>query len=194
MRFVLKIAALMGLLCAAGFFVFVAALPRSSNEQAALRSLSADASTGMVILTGGAGRRIQHGLDLFAQGYGDRVLISGTHPLVDKEDLEGLGVRDSLHCCVDLGPRARTTIGNALEARDWARRRGYDTILLVTSDFHLPRALLELEAVAPELTVIGIAVDTRSAPSANWMRSPSAWRVLAEEYIKYILAWTRHRA
>ena len=178
-----------------GFVVFAATLPRVAQaDPALLRDQAAGVPTqarGIVALTGGAGARIEHALSLQAAGIGDRVLISGVNPRIGKADLSGTGNRSQLDCCVDLGPFARTTRGNALEARAWLRTHGYRTVYLVTSNFHLPRARAEMRRLAPEIEIIGVPVDSNLVPDGAWMRSPRAWRTVGGEYVKLIVARLR---
>ena len=180
---------------AAGFGAFVAGLPKLADADpirlAALTAETPPARRGIVALTGGAGARIEHALTLHAAGLGDRVLISGVNPAISKADLSEMGRAEQLDCCVDLGPFARTTRGNALETRSWLRSHGYDTVLLVTSNFHLPRARAELEALAPELRVIGVPVDSNLVPEGRWAASPRAWTTLAKEYVKLLVVRLR---
>lgn len=195
MRAFVKIFALAVLVLAAGFFVFVAQLPREQNfdEIRVGNDLGGfdRSEVGIVVFTGGSGERIERALNLYGTGVADRVLISGTHPQVTKSDLASTGDFNIIDCCVDLGPKAQTTIGNALEARDWARDNDYRAILLVTSDFHLPRARVELAHAAPDLTIIVVPVSTHLAPQEGWYRSATVWKILGREYVKFILSWTR---
>ena len=174
----------------AGFLVFAATLPRPSEATPqALLDRAGDVpreTRGLVALTGGAGLRIAHAMSLYEAGLADRVLISGVNPAIGREELAASGAGDAelLACCADLGPFARTTRGNAVEARAWLRAHGYGAVYLVTSNFHLPRAEAELRRLAPELTVIGVPVDSRSVPERGWVTKPIAWRTLLGEYLK----------
>jgi hypothetical protein len=95
-------ALLLGLLGAllAGFAVFAATVP--SPGAATLERLIEQAGgvpverRGIVALTGGAGLRIEHALKLQERGLGNRVLISGVNPTIDKADLAGTGAPDIL--------------------------------------------------------------------------------------------------
>ncbi|MEM1380438.1 MAG: YdcF family protein [Pseudomonadota bacterium] len=174
-----------------GFFAFCATLPRAGDVPLDAVQAHRLQDRGMIILTGGGGQRITEGLALQADGLADRALISGVHPQTDKRDLAGMGDAETLDCCVDLGPWARSTRGNAVESRAWLERHGYDVALLVTSDFHLPRATAEMRHVAPEITVIGIPVASDFAPEQGWMGQVSSWRLLASEYAKYLVVRVR---
>lgn len=171
-----------------GFFVFCATLPRA-DQALELTQAGAD-NRAIIVLTGGGGPRIEHGLALQNQGLADRVLITGVNPSTTKADLESIGDAETLDCCVDLGPWARSTRGNAAESRAWLDSHGYETALLVTSDFHLPRAMLELRHAAPDVELIGVPVASDFAPEKGWMSKPSSWALLAGEYVKYLYVRT----
>ncbi|MBB4658589.1 uncharacterized SAM-binding protein YcdF (DUF218 family) [Parvularcula dongshanensis] len=182
-------------LLAIGFLVFVIALPqprRATPErlEAAARDVPFEAR-GIVALTGGAGLRIEGAIALHQANLAPRILISGVNPKVGKASLDTASTAAVFECCVDLGVYARTTKGNAFEARSWLRSHDYRLVFLVTSNFHLPRARAELRSLAPELTVIGVPVDSRTVPQDGWVWSPRAWVALAKEYVKYLIVRTR---
>ena len=143
-RLALSAGAAAALALLGGFAVFLATLPDPAEATPERLAFAAPGPAGIVALTGGAGARITKAVDLHEAGLGERVLISGVNPKITKDDLAGhetgMGSAAVFACCVDLGPFAKTTRGNALETRSWLRSRGYGTVYLVTSNFHLPRA------------------------------------------------------
>lgn len=178
----------------AGFFAFVLTLPSADrfDPHLAADELS-DLPTnaiGMVVPTGGGGQRIEQALALYSVLKPARILISGTHPDVRIADLAERFDRPVLECCVDLGKRAQTTIGNATEARDWAAAHEYQAIYLVTHDYHLPRATLELRAIAPDLQIVGVPVATHHS-GGHWYQSGKSWTLLGKEYLKFLLSAIR---
>lgn len=121
----------------------------------------------IVALTGGSGLRIAAGVELVAEGRGERLLISGVHPDVTMQDLINLAGGDPAvwACCVDLGYTAETTLGNADETAAWAYENGYDELVLVTSDYHMARSLLVLQAAMPDIGLEAWPVRTVIDPS-----------------------------
>lgn len=194
-RAALGTAVAVALVFLAGFAYFAVTLPDPADPLPMRLDAVAGGPAGIVALTGGAGARIARAIDLHEAGLGDRVLISGVNPKITKADLAGhesnLGSEAIFDCCVDLGAFAKTTKGNALETRSWLRSQGYSTVYLVTSNFHLPRAKVELAMLAPELTIIGVPVDSRSVPADGWISSPRAWAVVGKEYIKLLIVRAR---
>lgn len=66
---------------------------------------------------------------------------------------------------VILEPKARNTRENATYCAELARQRGYGKLLVVTSAFHVPRALDTFRAV--DLPVDVLPVDFRAAPKGG---------------------------
>ena len=115
-----------------GFLVFVYCLDRFEQKP----ETRAD---GIVAMTGGA-QRIGDAIDLLAQGYAKRLLISGVNEKTSREEIARLnpGQRRLFDCCVDLDYRARNTIGNAIETRRWAERNRFSAA--DRGDVELPHA------------------------------------------------------
>jgi uncharacterized SAM-binding protein YcdF (DUF218 family) len=176
-------AALVGFL---GFLLFVYSLDRFEQKP----ETRAD---GIVALTGGA-QRIGDAIDLLAQGYAKRLLISGVNEKTSREEISRLnpGQRRLFDCCVDLDYRARNTIGNAIETRRWAEKNGFDAIIVVTSNYHMPRTLVELDHTLPNLQKIPYPVAATIDPH-DWWRNPATARVIVTEYLKFLAVWLRTR-
>jgi uncharacterized SAM-binding protein YcdF (DUF218 family) len=64
----------------------------------------------------------------------------------------------------------------------------FRSLTVVTSDYHMPRAMLELRAVLrpPATTLQTYAVPTAALKTRHWWRSPGAVRLLVVEYSKYL--------
>ena len=164
-----RILAVVALLYLGGLAIFLATMP------APLDGPKTDA---IVVLTGGAGR-IDRGLRLLEAHKAQRMLISGVAPEVKPGELaHEYKVSASLFkCCIDLGHEAVDTRSNADETADWLRDHDYKSVRLVTSDWHLARAKLELvNALDGDATVLGDGVP-----------SSPRWAVLLGEYNKLIV-------
>lgn len=192
MRLFLTLTAVALAAWAAGFFGYVRSLPRESTRPAPAEQLQAD---GIVVLTGGGGARISAGMLLFEHGVGTRMLVSGVHRGTTKADIVKLWTGDTARfdCCVDLGWTARSTEGNAVEIAEWTHKHGYRRLIVVTTDNHMPRAMVEIRARLPDTELAPYPVRSDAAPEEGWMRSATAWRVLATEYTKYLVAEARTR-
>lgn len=148
---------------------------------------------GIVAMTGGA-QRIGDAIDLLAKGYAKRLLISGVNENTSRDQIARLnpGQRRLFDCCVDLDYRARNTIGNAIETRRWAEANGFSTVIVVTSNYHMPRTLVELDHALPNLQKIPYPVAATLDPH-EWWHNPSVTRVIFTEYLKFLAVWVRTR-
>ncbi len=146
---------------------------------------------GIVALTGGA-ERIADAVKLLASGRGRRLLITGVGPSTNAAELMRLAPDHQrwFGCCIDLDYSAANTVGNAVETRRWARERGFRSLVVVTSGYHMPRALLEISHRLPDVTLIPFPVVTRSEP---WWRHPGTAKILISEYLKLLVAEARIR-
>ena len=99
----------------------------------------------IVVLTGASGR-IDRGLAVLRAGDAKRMLVSGVDPDVRPGEFAAQYRIDRrlFASSIDLGWQAVDTRSNADETAKWVRRHGYKTVRLVTSDWHMPRARLEL--------------------------------------------------
>ncbi len=132
----------------------------------------------IVVLTGGNGR-IEQGIARLAAHRATRMLIAGTDPVVTKADLAARlhGERNLLDCCVDLGSESVDTRSNAEEAKRWLDARGYRSLTLVTSDWHMRRARYEFAS----------QLGRRYEITTDAVRTEPNLMTLFAEYNKYLL-------
>jgi uncharacterized SAM-binding protein YcdF (DUF218 family) len=154
---------------------------------------SAPTADGVVALTGASNARIAEAVDLLAQGKARQMLVSGVNPSVTREQLRlALGVAHPIYdCCVELGYQAEDTIGNAREIADWARRNDFHTLIVVTSDYHMPRSLMEIRGALPGVKLIAYPVATPSLDAQRWWRSATGARRMTLEYCKFLIVAAR---
>ena len=154
-----------------GFGLFMLLLPKPADDRR---------TDAIVVMTGGSGR-IDRGLELLERHAAQRLLISGVAPEVRAHELAVKYRRPTalFACCVDLGHQAIDTRSNADETADWVRAHHYRTVRLVTSDWHLARARLELVAeLGNDAEVIGDGVPSNPRPV-----------LLVAEYNKLLIRW-----
>ncbi|MGC5779271.1 YdcF family protein [Methylobacterium sp. NFXW15] len=172
----------------AGFLAFAGHLARQERTPEGR-------TDGIVALTGGA-QRIGDAIDLLAAGYGRRLLITGVNERTSREEIARLNPtqRQLIDCCVDLDYRARNTIGNAIETRRWMRAHHFSTVAVVTSNYHMPRTLIELDhALQENERIVPHPVVTGGFNVDAWWHNPCAAKLIASEYVKFLVSWVRTR-
>lgn len=162
---------LVAIVWALGFLWFAVALPQPVGPQ------KTDA---IVVLTGSKGR-IPRGLAMLREGTAPRMLVTGVYEDVrPAEFAAAYNVSPQLmECCVTLGFAALDTRGNARETAVWVAENRVRSIRLVTSDWHMRRAALQLNEQLPEGTVL-----LRDAVPSQ----PSLWTLFLE-YHKLLATW-----
>lgn len=152
-----------------GFALFAVLLPGPAG---------AERTDAIVVPTGGPGR-IARGLEVLGAGAAKRMLVTGVDRSVRREELAAeLGApRRLFACCVDLGRDAVDTRSNGEETANWLRRNRFNSLRLVTTDWHMARARFELRReIGNEVEIV-----------ADGVRSDPSFRTLFGEYNKYLL-------
>lgn len=140
---------------------------------------------GVVVLTGDD-ERVGAGLRLLQEKHAERLLISGVgHSATLRELVVAAGfdaaAAPTLANRVTLGRTAESTHGNALETADWVGQTGIGSLIVVTSYYHMPRALTELRRRLPGTALI--AYPVHPPEMREWAYS---WRRIVSEYNKYL--------
>ena len=167
-----------------GFIWFVRHVP---VEEVSLNR-SAD---GIVALTGGASR-ITDAIELLASGRGKRLLISGAYRGTNSNEISRLNpeLERWVRCCVDFD-RSLNTLGNAVETKRWAESRGFRSLVVVTSNYHMPRALAEIAHQLPEVTLLPFPVVTDRQRAERWWVGWATTRLMVTEYLKFLFTKLR---
>lgn len=166
-----------------GLYAFIDRVQESTPARPPARA------DGVVALTGaGSNERIAAGVKLLEREQARRMLVSGVNRETSREDVRNLGraVRPIYDCCVDLGFTAADTVGNARETADWARNLRYQSLIVVTADYHMPRAMLELRGAMPDLQLTPYPVKTSVMDAERWWRTSGQARLMIFEYCKYL--------
>lgn len=144
----------------------------------------------IVVLTGGADR-IDTAVQLLEETNALHLLISGVNKQVFPNEILDR-VPSHLTNKVTLGYLAETTAENALETTLWIKQKNINTILLVTSFYHMPRSVCEILKITPQLTIIPYPVFPKSFNnSVDWIKTRYAW-LLFVEYHKFIIVHLKH--
>lgn len=159
------------LLWVGGFLWFAISLPKPADDTI---------TEAVIVPTGGTGR-IAAGIDVLNRELAPTMLVSGVHTDVTPEEFAAeFGISElRMECCVILGFQAVDTHSNAIEIARWVEERGYTSLRLVTTDWHMRRAASELERVIPP----GVTVVRDAVPSEPGLT------ILFVEYHKLLAIW-----
>jgi uncharacterized SAM-binding protein YcdF (DUF218 family) len=169
-----RVVSLVVLIWLLGFIWFALALPQPRENTK---------SEAVVVLTGGGGR-IDRGLEALHRGWARRMLVSGVDREVRASEFEAeYKVPPPLMtCCITLGFQSVDTRSNAREAVHWIAANRFKSVRLVTTDWHMRRAAMELGWMLPEEVVL-IRDAVPSQPSL---------RILFLEYNKLLARVAQH--
>lgn len=158
-------------LWAFGFIWFAIALPQPA----------AQSRTDAIVVPTGSGGRIQRGLEMLQLGAAEQMLVTGVDATVQPGEFQAeFEVPERvMDCCVTLGFSALDTRGNARETAQWLEQQDYTSLRLVTADWHMRRAALELQQQLPDNVRI-----TRDA-----VHSEPSLKTLFLEYHKLLAVW-----
>ena len=156
-------------------------------------------SSKVVILTGGT-NRIKEGFEVIYKL--DKksitnlnVLVSGTGKGFSKLSLqEKLNPNFDLRlieCCVKLDSVSQNTYSNAVETSKWVSKNNIKEILLITSNYHIPRSILEFQNKMPNLKILYYPIIPKKHQINKWLKSFETFSLIFIEYCKYIIANVR---
>ena len=180
----LLLCAVAALLLGLGFVWFIWRVPADEVP------LDRDAD-GIVALTGGASR-IADAIELLASGRGKRLLISGANRATNSNEISRLNpeFKRWVRCCVDFD-RSLNTLGNAIETKRWAESQGFRSLIVVTSNYHMPRALAEISHQLPGVALVPFPVVTDRQRAEPWWAGGTTTKLMLSEYVKYVFARLR---
>lgn len=166
---------------------------RFASDVAALSTPPTTArADGIVVLTGGE-QRLRKAIGLLREGQGRRLLISGVNPDTSAGAIaRATGTEMALiDCCVDLDYEAMDTIGNAEATARWAKEHGFERLLLVTSDYHIPRSLLEMSGIDGAPAIVPYPVSPDKLWRSDGWPTRLGLRLLVTEYAKVLAVKAR---
>lgn len=175
----------------ASFFIGVAGFLAFADWVLDLAPTPEARADAIVVLTGDE-ERIATGVRLLVDGRAQRLLISGVHPSTRmptelRRRIHGNdATRQALvRCCIDIGHEALNTSGNADEAERWVRSNGFRSLIVVTSNYHMPRSQIEFARALPDVRLVPHPVAAgRNVQFNEWWRHWPSARVLLAEYVK----------
>jgi len=183
------------------FTLFFITLNNFKENILSLTKYNNKESLNIVILTGGT-NRIKDGLKIIedfkkSKKINYKILVSGTGMGFTKSSLKKkLGPNFNpklIQCCVDLDSVSKNTFTNASETFKWAKKNDIKEFILITSNYHMPRAILEFKNIMPKLKIYTYAIIPKKHNIENWLNSYETFNLIFIEYCKYIIASLRIR-
>lgn len=183
----LALLVIVALIWAVGLLAFGARVERSTPAE------DPPVSDAVVALTGASTLRLEAAVKLLENGKGRRLLVSGVNKLATRKDIKSVtkAQKPIYDCCVDLDYTAADTAGNAEQIADWAKSKGYRSLIVVTADYHMPRAMLEIRAALPGVKLTAYPVATETLDASHWWGDSVQARRMAIEYCKYLAILAR---
>ena len=181
------------------FTIFFIELNNFKNNILSLTKYNNIKSPNIVILTGGA-NRIKDGLKIIqdfknSKNINYKILVSGTGMGFTKSSLKkklGPNFNSQLiQCCIDLDGVSKNTLTNASETFKWTNKNDIKEFILITSNYHMPRAILEFKNVMPNLKIYTYAITPKKHNIKNWLSSYQTFSLVFTEYCKFIIAGLR---
>jgi uncharacterized SAM-binding protein YcdF (DUF218 family) len=130
-------------------------------------------SDAIVVISGDeALARYRDGVRLYRAGWAPKLIFSGatwdgSHSNADV--MRGLALEDGVpDTAILVDPNGDDTYGNAVNTLDLMQANGLHSAILVTSPYHLQRAVLTFRGVFERS---GIRVIGRSAPDGEWRKT-----------------------
>ena len=167
------------------FFYYLSKIPENLIDDYSKNNIE-----GVVVLTGDS-NRISSGLKILKNGVGERLLISGVNSKITNLRIRSLYANDAFSnnlfdCCVDIDRISKNTFENSREAYLWSRNFNYKNLIIVTSDYHIPRVKLEFSRFHDANILYYHAANiTDITQSTNLLLMV---KKLGLEYIKYVRA------
>lgn len=192
-KFLIKLSIFAAIAWACGFVWFVGQIPTSANSY----SVGKHKTPVGVALTGGSGR-ISYGLQKLHEKRFDVLFISGVNKEVSVDELfsslPNADLNQKIHTLykdeIIIGREARSTRGNAIEVGTYLNRIPIiGSFILITSDYHMPRSLLEFRRVITDSIKIIPEPYITGKLKGNWWRNKATLNLIMNEYHKYMISY-----
>lgn len=171
------------LLLVVAFLLFGSLYPQYSASR--LPRHSGAIAEAIFVLAGGD-KRIVVGVKALKDGIGRELYILGTgHSAVPETVIPGYaGLSEDERRRIHLEGWSETTLENAVSAKTIVGERQYRSVVLVTSDYHLPRAYLAVRSAIPETVRIEVLTV-----NSRWTGSDARWRKIRLFFVESWKYW-----
>jgi uncharacterized SAM-binding protein YcdF (DUF218 family)/glycosyltransferase involved in cell wall biosynthesis len=158
----------------------------------------------IVVFAGGVGEsgkagegteeRVQHGIDVYKAGYGRHLILSSgyLYSFPEADVMRSLAIQQGVPAAaIDVEQRSTNTHENVAFTDEILRRNGWRSVLLVSSPYHMRRALLVWRKVAPEIRVVPTPPPKSQFYDHARGASLEQVRAIAHEYLAIAAYWIR---
>lgn len=145
----------------------------------------------IVVLTGARGR-IPRAVQLMQSRDSGLLFISGAGKTTTKKELfnqqgGAAGAASEIWARVEVESLSTSTIENAQETRKFLRPRKFEKVILVTSDYHMPRALAIFRRVYTGIQYWPYPVSSSAEESGRANRMVESYAKPTIEFFKWFL-------
>lgn len=180
-----------------GLFTYVDSIEKTWGEIKEKNPDIEKQTEAIVVLTGGS-ERIRHALFMLEMNYASRLFISGVNPDVKIAELFAIygykGKRaKEIFKRIQLGYKATDTIENSIEIKDWVQKNNISSIRLVTSNYHISRAIIEIKSNLDDgVEIVPHPVIPLNIRFDSWWKNGISRSLFISQYNKLIAAYVRN--
>jgi len=145
---------------------------------------------------GGYQERVKEAVDLYHDGKAPWLVFSSGYKFAfrEAEMMRELAVAQGVPAsAIILETKAANTFENVAFVREILRKQGWQQILLVTSPYHMRRALLTWRKLAPGVQLIPAPVPQSQFYAHGWGATMEQIRGIIHEYLAIVVYWWRGR-
>ena len=144
-----------------------------------------------IVLTGGD-NRVKKSLKIFFQikNKNKNLFISGVGKGFNKKTLKKLTQKNLYYnkiidCCIQIEGISKNTFSNAVESLKWVKSKKINSFVLLTNNYHMPRAMLEFKSIFNNIIITPyVFIDENKI----WWKTKINY---ISEYFKYKLTYLR---
>ena len=144
-----------------------------------------------IVLTGGD-NRVKKSLKIFFQieNLNKNLFISGVGKGFNKNTLKKITQNNPnynkiIDCCIQIEGISRNTFSNAVESLKWVKSKKINSFVLLTNNYHMPRAMLEFKSIFKDIKITPyVFIDENKI----WWKTKINY---ISEYFKYKLTYLR---
>jgi len=159
------------------FIFFLSLVKNFKSDYTTIKSIDS-----IVVLTGDK-FRISKGMEILSNGIGEKLLLSGVNKNIKLTNIknEFPKYKNFFDCCVEIENISSNTFENSRETFLWLEKNKYNSVLIVSSDYHMPRTKLEFEKFLNTKNTYYHPVN-----SNNDLNTIGKIKKLFLEYVKYM--------